>query len=57
MKVPPGSLVVDAALVIALVYNMAQITEQLKNLDRLDRQDIKLDSIYRAITQPQQARR
>jgi hypothetical protein len=33
-KVPPGSLVVDMALVIGLVYAMGQITERLEGISQ-----------------------
>jgi hypothetical protein len=33
-KVPPGSLVVDMALVIGLVYAMGQMTERLEGISQ-----------------------
>lgn len=33
-KVPPGSLILDAALVFALVYSIGQMTERLEGISK-----------------------
>lgn len=33
LKVPPGSLVIDASLVLALLWGAATMTEQLKSMN------------------------
>ena len=50
-KVPPGSLVLDVALVIGLVYSMGQITERLENMSN------RLEAVESVKIQPEADRR
>jgi hypothetical protein len=50
-KVPPGSLVVDMALVIGLVYAMGQITERLEGISQ------RLEVVESVKIQPEADRR
>jgi hypothetical protein len=50
-KVPPGSLVVDMALVIGLVYAMGQITERLEGISK------RLEVVESVKIQPEADRR
>jgi hypothetical protein len=51
LKVPPGSLLVDISLVIALVYWGGQMTERLENMTK------RLDSVEQIKIQPEADRR
>lgn len=51
LKVPPGSLLVDISLVIALVYWGGQMTERLENLAR------RLETVEQVKIQPEADRR
>jgi len=50
-KVPPGSLVVDMALVIGLVYAMGQMTERLEGISQ------RLEAVESVKIQPEADRR
>lgn len=50
-KVPPGSLVLDVALVIGLVYAMGQITERLEGISK------RLEVVEAVKIQPEADRR
>jgi hypothetical protein len=50
-KVPPGSLVVDMALVIGLVYAMGQMTERLEGISQ------RLEVVESVKIQPEADRR
>lgn len=50
-KVPPGSLILDVALVIGLVYSMGQITERLENMSN------RLEAVESVKIQPEADRR
>jgi uncharacterized coiled-coil protein SlyX len=51
LKIPPGSLLVDISLVIALVYWGGQMTERLENMTK------RLDSVEQIKIQPEADRR
>jgi hypothetical protein len=51
LKVPPGSLLVDISLVIALVYWGGQMTERLENISK------RIDVVEQVKIQPEADRR
>lgn len=51
LKVPPGSLLVDVSLVVALVYLGGQMTERLENMSK------RLDLVEQVKIQPEADRR
>jgi ClpP class serine protease len=50
-KVPPGSLVLDVALVVGLVYSLGQMTERLENMSK------RLETVEAVKIQPEADRR
>jgi ClpP class serine protease len=50
-KVPPGSLVLDVALVVGLVYSLGQMTERLENMSK------RLEAVEAVKIQPEADRR
>jgi hypothetical protein len=51
LKVPPGSLLIDISLVIALVYWGGQMTERLENISK------RIDVVEQVKIQPEADRR